>query len=509
MKKCLEPREICVSWLKKLWFMMRLCTLLILLAVTSVSASVYSQNAKLTLKMKSTRIADVFNSIEEQTNYYFFYNRELFDDSQLVDVDMENKSVREILDMLFEGRNVDYKIVDRNILIEVDAEQAYQLSQQAGEVRGKVTDSSGVPLPGATVVVKGTTNGTITDFDGNYVIGNVDAGTILVFSFVGMKAQEVELAGRSVVNIRLLEDAIGIEEVVAIGYGTMKKSDLTGSVGSIKSDKLVSRGSTSVMEGLQGQVAGVNIQQASSRSGDGFNIQIRGKSSMQGGEPLYVIDGVVCDNMNFLNPMDIEKIDVLKDASSTAIYGSRATNGVLMITTKKGTEGTTATVSYDGYYGIKKSAYMPDFMDGDEFLRYRFSRYLSSSMDASSGATEWNMTEANFRNFWNADSPVVKQIYADKNYTDWHDIVLQDGQQQNHFVNISGNNKNINYRVGVGYQSEDDILYTEYERWNLKTALDSKISDQLSVGFNANFATSIQRRGSSNSVQTGFKMTPV
>ncbi len=384
--------------------------------------------------------------------------------------------------------------------------------QRSRTVSGKVTDSQGLSLPGVSIAVKSATQGTITNTDGHYTLTSVPPDATLIFSFVGMKTQEIIVENRLEINVVMQEETIGLDEVVAIGYGTVRKNDLTGAIGSVKSENLVSRGSTSVMEGLQGQIAGVNIQQVSSRSGDGFSIQIRGKSSMQGGEPLYVIDGVVCDNMNFLNPMDIEKIDVLKDASSMAIYGSRATNGVLMITTKKGTEipGETKTiVSYDGYYGVKKSAYMPDFMDGDEFLKYRFSRYLSSSMNAATGSTTWTMTDANFRNFWGGDSPVIKEFYATKNYTDWPDIVLRDGQQQNHFINISGNSKDISYRVGVGYQSEKGMLYDEYERWNMKASFDSKINSWLSVGFNANLATSLQNKGSEKSVQTGFNMTPV
>lgn len=498
----------------KTYRIMKLTCLFILVMLIQVSASTYSQNTKLSVSGQNLTIEQVLGRIEDQSDFSFFYNVKEVDLSKIVSVDVKDRSIGDVLNLLMEGTGLTYTINNKLIIIHRDEDAGlvvYNL-QQNRPVTGKVTDSSGALLPGVTVVIKGTTIGTIANVNGNYSLSEVPGDAILVFSFVGMKTREITVNGRSVIDIKMEEETIGLEEVVAVGYGTMKKNDLTGSIGSVKSENLVSRGSTSVMEGLQGQVAGVNIQQVSSRSGDGFNIQIRGKSSMQGGEPLYVIDGVVCDNMNFLNPMDIEKVDVLKDASSTAIYGSRATNGVLIITTKKGTEistATKATVSYDGYYGIKKSAYMPDFMDGDQFLKYRFSRYLSSSQDVTTGSTTWTMTDANFRNFWNADSPVVKQIYADKNYTNWHDIVLQDGQQQNHFINISGNNRNINYRVGIGYQSEDDILYTEYERWNLKTALDSKISDQLTIGFNANFATSVQRRGSLNSVETGFLMTPV
>ncbi len=294
--------------------------------------------------------------------------------------------------------------------------------------------------------------------------------------------------------------------MVVVGCGVVKKSDLTGAIGSVRSESIASRGSTSVMESLQGQVAGVNISQSSSRAGAGFSMQIRGKSSLNGGEPLYVIDGVVCDNTGFLNPMDIEKVDILKDASSTAIYGSRATNGVVMITTKAGSTGTSkTTVSYDGYYGVKTVAHMPDFMSGDQWMNYRFFRYLVPNDDL----TSWEMDEANFANFWGADSPVVKEIYRNKTYTDWADVVTRSGSQQNHFINISGNAKDISYRIGLGYQQEEGVMYDSYERWNLKGAFDHKVSDKLSVGFMTNMATSLTHNESRNSVLNGFRMSPV
>ena len=495
---------------------MKLTLILTLWGIVAFASQSYSQLTRVSLNMKHASIIEVFSQIEDQTDYQIAYNSNELDQLERIDLKVNNKSINEVLGMLLKNSNVQYEIIGRYIIIsdKKDREPGVTVSgnQQTLSVKGRVVNPEGSPIPGATIVIKGTTVGTITDSDGNYILPGVPPNSVLSVSFVGMKAQETLIEGRSVINFQLDEETIGLEEVVAIGYGTMKKSDLTGSIGSVKSENLVSKGSTSVMEGLQGQIAGVNIQQVSSRSGDGFSIQIRGKSSMQGGEPLYVIDGVVCDNMNFLNPMDIEKIDVLKDASSTAIYGSRATNGVLIITTKKGTglsKDTKTVVSYDGYYGVRKVAHMPDFMTGDEFMKYRFSRYVSSTLDATTGASTWNMTDANFRNFWGGDSPVVKQFYTNKNYTYWPDIVLRDGQQQNHFINIAGNSRDISYRVGVGYQSEKGMLYDGYERWNMKASFDSKISDKFTVGFNANLATALQNKGSQRSVQTGFNMTPV
>jgi TonB-dependent SusC/RagA subfamily outer membrane receptor len=245
-------------------------------------------------------------------------------------------------------------------------------------ISGTVKDAKGEPMVGVSVLVDGTANA-VTDMDGHFSIANVSSSSVLKFSYLGYKVQATKVGEKSSFTITLQEDNATLDELVVVGYGVVKKSDLTGAVGSVRSDKIVASGSTNLAGGLQGSVAGVNITQSSSRAGDSFSMQIRGKSSLQGGDPLYVVDGIVCDNIDFLNPMDIEKVDVLKDASSTAIYGSRATNGVLMITTKKGSAmgDAKATISYDAYYGFKEVANIPDFMGGDNWMKWRIMRYLT------------------------------------------------------------------------------------------------------------------------------------
>lgn len=378
-------------------------------------------------------------------------------------------------------------------------------------IRGTVRDPNNEPVIGATIILReNVSKGTVSDYDGNFTLSDVPSNATLQISYVGMSTQSIQVHGRTVIDIILESDARSLDEIVVVGYGVVRKSDLTGAVGSVRSEDITAKGSTSVMEALQGSIPGVNITQSSSRAGDEMSIQIRGKSSLQGGSPLYVIDGVVFDNMDFLNPMDIEKIDVLKDASSTAIYGSRATNGVLMITTKKGeTQEGKATVSYDGYYGFKNIANMPDFMDGDQFMKYRFSRYLSSKMNLATGGTTWTMSEANLANVWGANSAVIKRLYLEKDYTDWPDLITREGHQQNHFVNVSGNAKNISYRFGMGYQDEKGVLYDNYERWNIKGAVEHKINERILAGFSTNMATSLHSNGSRNSVNNGFAMTPL
>ena len=204
-------------------------------------------------------------------------------------------------------------------------------------VQGTVKDNTGETVIGATVQIKGGSTGVITDIDGKYTISGVLPSDVLVFSFLGYTSQEVKVGNQKVINVTLMEDAKDLEEVVLVGYGTQKKSDLTGSVGSVSLDKMLQKGSPNLLETMQGSVPGVNITQTAGRVGEGFNIEIRGKSSHdKDTKPLYIVDGVMCDDIDFLNPADIAQIDILKDASSTAIYGSRATAGVVMIATKSG-----------------------------------------------------------------------------------------------------------------------------------------------------------------------------
>ena len=243
-------------------------------------------------------------------------------------------------------------------------------------VRGTVKDTDGNPLIGVTISADGKPV-SVTDLDGNFTLPSASPSTKLEVSYVGYQSQSIVLGKSKTLNVVLQEQDKTLNEVVVVGYGTMKKSDLTGSVASIGNEKLNEKGTPSVLEGLQGSVPGVSITKTSGRAAGSLSIEIRGKNSISGSQnPLYVVDGIICSDIDFLNPQDIERVDVLKDASSTAIYGSRATAGVVMITTKSGmTVGKSMerpVISYDGYYGISKVARMPDFMDANEFYQYRF-----------------------------------------------------------------------------------------------------------------------------------------
>lgn len=390
----------------------------------------------------------------------------------------------------------------------------------AQTVTGNVVDETGEAVIGATVMEKGTKNATVTDFDGNFTI-KMNGGKVLTISYIGMQSQDVNVAGKTSVNIVLKEDATTLQDVVVVGYGTMKKQDLTGSVSSVNTEQLNAKGAPSVLGNLQGSNPGVNITQSSGRGGS-YSIEIRGKSSINSKtNPLYVVDGVMCDDIDWLNPQDIERIDVLKDASSTAIYGSRATAGVVMVTTKGGTtvkRDTKPTISYDGYYGWSKKVRIPDFMDGQSFYNYRFMKFLSYAGANGSAFPAANPTyqiggaileQCLLRENVGSGDFKMKQMLASGNTYDWPDLVTQNGSQQNHYLAVNGGSESINYHFGVGYNGEKGIYKGDkQDRINFKGSVDAKINKVVSAGFSVNGARTLNEYANDNAIQHAYRMNP-
>ena len=398
---------------------------------------------------------------------------------------------------------------------------------QTKTVTGTVIDDLGEPVLGANVVVVGTTNGATTDLDGNFTINDVPNDATLKVSFIGYSEQLIPVAGKTVFNITLAEDAEMLEDVVVVGYGTMKKSDLTGSVASVSTDKLNAKGAPSVMENLQGSTPGVNITMGGGRTGSSPSIEIRGKSSINSSvTPLYVVDGVMCDDIDWLNPQDIERIDVLKDASSTAIYGSRATAGVVQVTTKNGTnvkKDTKTSISYDGYYGWTTPARMPELMSGEQFYQYRFLKFLAPTI--SNAVAQYNPAQPTYGFVDQAvleqcllayqkggegnSNYALKQMLANGKTVDWPDLVTQNGTQQNHYVAVAGAGDKVNYHMGIGYNGEKGIYSQDkMNRINFKGSVDAKINDLITAGFNFNLARQKNEYADDTSVQYAYRMNP-
>jgi hypothetical protein len=295
MEKFKMGREDVYSLPVKKWLLMaKFMTFFMLAALLQVSAGTYSQTAKFDLKMKNVTILDVFKQIEEESTYRFFFDNEQVDLTKKVNVDTENKELTEILDQLLSGTDLTYEMMDRLILVKSKNGKSSPVSEfsQQKPVSGNVTDTGGQPLPGVSVVVKGTTNGTVTNTDGDYILTNLPAEAILQFSFVGMKTQEVPVGNQTTISVVLEEETIGIEEVVAVGYGSLRRRDVTGSVTSVQSKQFEDEPMTSITQGMQGKIAGVNITTGSGAPGGNMIVRIRGNTSVLGSnDPLFVIDG--------------------------------------------------------------------------------------------------------------------------------------------------------------------------------------------------------------------------
>jgi len=381
-------------------------------------------------------------------------------------------------------------------------------AQQGTTVTGLVADSAtDEPLPGVNIVEKGTSNGTQTDFDGNYAINLTTNNAILLVSYIGFATQEISVNNRTQVNVSLTEDAEALEEVVVVGYGTVKKSDLTGAIASVDSDALTERNFTNPLEAVQGNIAGVQISPSTGRVGDGFDIDIRGQASFSDGDPLFVVDGAPVNDIDFLNPQDIAQIDVLKDASSTAIYGSRGANGVVIVTTKSGSSAKGGfNVSFDSFVGIKEVARLPELMDGETWQYYHQSAYF-----ATIGGDPLDIDAATLEGTVIGGSNSSLRERFDQNRTfDWYDAVLKSGIQQNNYVNINGRSENgMAYNLGLGYQHETGNIDNEQlDKYTLKTGISHNANDKFSFGANATLTHSINERGSGNAMREAFRLNP-
>lgn len=392
------------------------------------------------------------------------------------------------------------------------------------DVSGTVVDINGDPLIGVTVMVNGSSNGTATDLDGQYSLKNVPSKGKLTYSYIGYAQQVVDVKGRTKIDICLLEDSQSLDELVVVGYGTIKKQDLTGAVSVVNSGEITAKGSASVLESLQGTVPGVNITKNTGRTNGGISMEIRGKSSINSKTtPLYVVDGVQTGDIDFLNPQDIERVDVLKDASSTAIYGSRATAGVVMITTKSGAnvnKNTKAKISYDGYYGISHATRMPNFMDGEEWYRYRFLKFTTPVQ----GATAWTpqtiigITESSGgmgqallqQTAGDLASPyVMKELLANDATWYWPGLVTQDGHQQNHYVAVSGAGDKVNYHFGLGYENVEGLYKGDTRAtYSFKGSVDATISKVIQAGFNFNMAQINNGYADSDAIGQAYRVNP-
>lgn len=452
---------------------MKLTSFLFFCAVFSLFAdSLHSQNVKVTIHKKNAAIQEVLNEIEEQTDYLFLYNKKKVDANRQVSVRATKRPVDEVLNDIFGGTEVTYEVVGNHIVLSNHLFPTATTGQQTErQITGIVFDERNEPIIGANIVEKGTTNGVITDYDGNFSL-TVSEGAVIQVSYIGYIAQDIVVRNQANLRIVLKEDLQNLEEVVIVGYGTQKKVNLTGAISSVKADDLGNRTSSNVVNMLTGQLSGVTILQNSGQPGEDIGaLRVRGIGTLGNAEAMVIVDGVE-SSLGNIDPNDIENIAVLKDAAASAIYGVRAANGVILVTTKKGKIGR-PTISYNGYTGWQSASRMPDFLNSADYATLLNEAYANDGLPARYTQQEIDL----FRNGTDPDH------YPN---SDWADALLtKSGFFHNHYLNMAGGTESTQYSISLGYHEKGGLIpNSTYNRYNLRTNLDTKVSDRFSIHLN-------------------------
>ncbi len=470
MKKNPIPNRKRELLFKKLTRIMKIYFAILVITVMQATASVYSQTARLNLKMENATISEVFDAIEKQSDFFFFYNRGQINDQQRVSLDLQNSKIDDVLTIVFGKNAVSYEIVGKNIIIKpFDQTNPSSTLQEDKKITGKVTDQNEISIPGASVVVKGTTLGVTTDNDGRFSLSIPASAKVLVFSFIGMKSQEVSIANKTLINLTMQEEAIALDEVVAIGYGTIRRKDLTGSVASVSGSALRDIPVISAAQAITGRIAGVQVTKTEGSPDAEIKIRVRGGGSLtQDNSPLYIVDGFPVNNINDIAPSDIESIDVLKDASSTAIYGARGANGVILITTKSGFDGK-GKVSYNMYYGVKEITKTFKVLDPYEYVYWQYELGDVISVQQSFG---------DFQDF---------KLYKQMKGTNWQNEVFgRTGTTMYHNIAVTGGSKTSKYNISLTRNDDKEVMIgSEASRTNLTVKTSNKVNNWLTIDLNA------------------------
>ncbi|MFL5748523.1 MAG: TonB-dependent receptor [Niastella sp.] len=469
---------------------MKITTFLLLVFVLQVSARGFGQ--RLNLRYKNAEIAGILVNIEKQTNYRFLYNNQLSAIRQKVTINLENVDIRQALDNLFSQTILTYKFM-ANGLIVINENAAPQATEK--KVTGKITDPNGTPLSGVTVTIKGTSKATTTNEQGVFTITAED-NDVLVFTYVGFDPQEIKVGDNTQINLSLTSAASSLENIVVIGYGTVKKRDLTGSVVSLKGDEVKKIAAGNVMESVQGKVAGVDITRTSGGAGSSVNVTVRGnRSILAQNTPLFIVDGIQYPNFQDINPNDIQSMEVLKDASSTAIYGSRGANGVIIITTKRGAAGK-VRVGVNTYYGVNKKTGYPVPMNGPQ--------YAELKRQGARTAGTWN-SSADDAKLFGADLQAVQDGVS----TYYPGLLLKDGSQQDYGVNVASGSEKTKVFFSFDYFKEKGLLNNDYSgRYTLRLNIDQTVIGTFKVGLQSQLTYYNENRRTDNVLTVANKIIP-
>lgn len=485
---------------------LKITLLFFFMSIWASVASTYSQSAAtIKLKVSNVTIADVLKEIEKQSDYSFVYNVNDNYLTEKVSVTVTNKTITETLNSIFSGKEIGYKITNHHISLY--KKEAVKQQGNKGKVTGVIVDVAGIPVIGANVSVKGTTNGTITDIDGNFSL-DATSNDILVISYIGYKGQEISLNGKTSLNIILKEDTQALDEVVVVAYGTQKKVNLTAAVESVDTKMLENRPVKTATQMLEGVVPNLNITTSSGapdaksslnvRGFTGLGLNSDGKVVTQSGGPLVLVDGVEME-LDLVNPSDIENISVLKDAAASAIYGSRAPYGVILVTTKSGAKGKKVSINYTGNYQINQPSMMPHSATSVDFANYLNNAHRNSLIEGpyskesiqrmqdymDGKITDNNIVMPNGRwgEHWDANANTDYMGFAFKNYS----------QNTTHDLSLSGGTEKTTYYAGLGYSFREGIYNTEldtYNRYSGIVKLNTEITNWLSFNFNSRYTRS-------------------
>ena len=425
----------------------------------------FAQNEKIKFDTDAElSIEDVLDVVKKQTDYTFIYRSDLFVGSPLIEVKKGTIKVGDLLKKCAKITDFEFEFSDGGAIFLKENPKVFEENIVQQSISGTVTDNDGAPLSGANIVEKGTTNGVTADFDGNFTIALENENAILIVSYIGFATKEVAVGGQSDINIVLQESAAGLEEVVVVGYGTMKKADLTGSVSQVKSETLEAVPVYNMEQALKVGAAGVRVSQNSGTPGSRIEVRIRGGNSMIGdNQPLYVVDGFpVTGGIDFLNPADIESVDILKDASATAIYGSRGANGVVIITSKRGKAGQESKVELNTFFGMQQAINRYDVLDAREYAII---------------ANEWLKNEGL--------DPFFNPSEVQNPGTDWWDAIFRVAPVHNHTITFSGSSEKGRYSIsGNFYDQEGIIKNSGVTRGSARVNLDQELKSWLKMGVN-------------------------
>ena len=479
-------------------FLIQSLTMSLLIASDGNAQNKSIEDVNIKLSLKNVPVEQAFSAIEKETGFNFVYTSREVKNTVSVSVDKSSQTLYDVLVAIAQQSRLEFKQINNNIHVKNSTQPSNPnhvivLPEKMVLVSGRVVEKSGEPFPGVSVVLEGSSRGTVTDNDGRYTI-DAPADGVLLFSFIGFKSKREIIGNRSVINVTLEEDESVMDEVVVIGYGTQARKDVTGSISSVSSSQLKETPIISLDQGLQGRAAGVQVMQQSHSPGGGVSIRIRGGNSLTAGnEPLYVIDGfpIYSDNNAFaagtdpvfgatpnalasINPSDIESIEILKDASATAIYGSRGANGVVIVTTKRGRTGPTK-IEFDQYYGVQNVARKIPMLNGQQHLTILNEARANSNL-----------------------APVVPMEPYLGNDTNWQDEVYQSAPIQNYQLTLTGGDQTTKFAVSGNYFRQDGIITnSNFERGSLRVNLDKEVSKSINVGTSLTFT-----RANNNNVVT-------